>query len=794
MSRAVDVLVQQRTSRVEHPLTYLVPSDLELGIGDVVRVPLGPRELYGFVVSEPRDADPKGLRAIASRVDARPAFDRRGLGLAEWIAEHYCCTLGEALGPTVYAAGIPRVVDRFVPVGELDPERLPSVPPRLVRLIAEDFAQGFGLEALLRHPEARRAGDRRTLLRALGALVRAGVLQRRREFVTPRVGEATESFLEATGEPVRGPRVSTLVARVKEEGSLRRRDALLEGFSQAIVARAIRAGALRETTHRVAATARRGPVEAQDFTPTQEQGRAIEAIASAVERGGFSEFLLQGITGSGKTFVYIRAIARTIARGGRAIVLVPEISLTPQTARRFEGAFGERVAVLHSGLSERERFDAWHAAARGEIDVVVGPRSALFAPLDDLRLIVIDEAHERTYKQDSVPRYHAVDVARERMRLAGGTLVLGSATPPLESYLAALQGKIEHLRLHERTGAQSLPATHVVDMAQEFERGNRRIFSSLLVEAVGERLARDEKTVLFVNRRGSAGFMLCRACGNVPACVRCSVSLTVHRAEGLLRCHQCDAQEAIPVSCPKCGGGPIREFGIGTQRVAEAAQTLWPQARVVRMDSDTTTRVGDHARLLDEYATRGDILVGTQMVAKGLDFPTVTLVGVVAADIGLHVPEFRAAERTFDLITQVAGRSGRARPGEAIVQTYSAAHPAVAFAAKHDYDGFAAYELEQRRELGYPPFGELIFLGIFGRRRPDALQAAHRYATLLRELPGVEVLGPAPFPIARANDEWRFRIALKTAEGAPLRRYLREVLTPLGRTDRRTRLAINVDP
>jgi len=786
--------VQQRIARVEHPLTYLIPEDVEVEVGDVVRVPLGPKELYGFVVSPPRDVASNGLRPIAARVEGVRAFDERGLALAEWIAEHYCCTLAEALGPIVYAAGIPRVVDRFVPIGELEPKRFSSVPPRLLRLIAEDFGEGFGLDALLRHPEARRAGDRRTLLRALGALVRGGALARRREFVGSRVTEATEKVLEATGAPVRGPRVEALVARVRDEGTLRRRDALLAGFSQSIVARAVRSGALRESPRRFVPRRARGPVEAQDFTPTPEQAGAIEAIATSVERGGFAEFLLQGITGSGKTFVYIRAIARTIAEGGRAIVLVPEISLTPQTARRFEGAFGQRVAVLHSGLSERERFDAWHAAQRGEIDVVVGARSAVFAPLENLRLLVVDEAHERSYKQDTVPRYNAVDVARERMRLLGRTLVLGSATPPLEAYYSALHGRIEHLRLHERTAAQSLPQTHVVDMAREFERGNRRIFSSLLVEAIAQRLARGEKTVLFVNRRGSAGFMLCRACGNVPSCSRCSVSLTVHRAEGLLRCHQCDAQMPIPVVCPKCKAVAIREFGIGTQRVVEAVQGLWPRARVVRMDSDTTTRVGDHARLLDDYVGRGDILVGTQMVAKGLDFPTVTLVGVVAADIGLHVPDFRAAERTFDLITQVAGRSGRAQPGEAIVQTYSPNHPAIVFAAHHDYDGFAAYELEQRRELNYPPFGELIYLGIFGRRRPAALEAAQRYAALLRERPEIEVLGPAPFAIARANEEWRFRIALKTDDGAAIRAYLRETLVPLARADHNTRLAINVDP
>ncbi|MBD5635301.1 MAG: primosomal protein N', partial [Candidatus Eremiobacteraeota bacterium] len=395
------------------------------------------------------------------------------------------------------------------------------------------------------------------------------------------------------------------------------------------------------------------------------------------------------------------------------------------------------------------------------------------------RLIVIDEAHERTYKQDGVPRYDALDVAREKMRLANGTLVLGSATPPLEAYRRALAGEIVHLRLDRRATELPLPAVHVVDLAAEFERGNKRIFSTRLVDALGTRLERGEKSVLFINRRGTASFMLCRNCGAVPECARCSISLTVHRGERLLRCHLCDAQRAIPAACPACGGGPIRECGVGTERVAEAVQTLFPKAHVVRMDSDTTTRVGDHARLLDEFAERGDVLVGTQMVAKGLDFPTVTLAGVIAADVGLHAPDFRAAERTFDLITQVAGRSGRARAGEAIVQTYAPEHPAIVHAARHDYDGFAAGELAERRALGYPPFSELIYLGTIGRVETAVAAAAARYAELLRGLPNVEVLGPAPYPIARANDEWRYRVALKAADTTEARRFIRETLVPL---------------
>ncbi len=793
--RLVDVFVQQRTARVDRPLTYAVPPGVPLAVGDVVRVPLGPRELYGYVVSPVREGPAKnGLREVAAHVEGPRAFDSEGLALARWMAARYCCTLGEALAAIVLGAALPRVVDRFELLVAPENLAVAGVPERLIALVREDFADGFSLDALLRHPEARRAGDRKTLLGAISTLQRAGAVARRRTFLRPRVSEATERVLTATGKSVRGPRVRALVELVEREGELRRRDALHGGFSAAIIARALREGALAETERPAVRFRGPGAREEQDFAATAEQTVAIETIDARVASGLFSEVLVQGVTGSGKTFVYLRAIERALARGIRTIVLVPEISLTPQTARRFESVFGNRVCVIHSGLSERERFESWQAAERGAIDVVVGARSALFAPLPDVRLIVIDEAHERTYKQESVPRYDALDVAREKMRLAGGTLVLGSATPPLEVYARALRGEIDHVRLLRRATSAPLPTVTIVDLAAEFARGNRRIFSSRLVEAIGERLARGEKTVLFVNRRGSASFILCRSCGHVPVCARCSVSLTAHRSEGLLRCHLCDAQAPIPAACTACGGGPIREFGAGTQTVAETALALFPQARVVRMDGDTTTRVGDHARLLDEFAHSGDILVGTQMVAKGLDFRAVTLVGVVAADIGLHVPDFRAAERTFDLVTQVAGRSGRAGPGEAIVQTYSPNHPAIAFAAHHDFDGFAEGELALRAELRYPPFAELVYLGVIGRHEADVIRDAERYAELLRRVPGAEVLGPAPYPIPRVNDEWRYRIAVKAADAEPVRIEIREHLQRIASAERSTRLAVNVDP
>jgi primosomal protein N' (replication factor Y) len=784
-----------RSSRFDLPLSYDA-GDLQLEIGDVVRVPLGSREVLAFIVSEVQSMEAEQpLRRVLAHSGAPRAFTPLGLQLAKFVAEHYLCTLGEALGSVVLSGALPRTVDSFAKtVAHPNRQRYPSVPERLVTLVWDELDDGFGLEQLLRHPDARRAGDRATLLRHVGALVRSGELRRERRFVDPRTHEYRIKVLQPANGSVKGPKALALVRFVREQPGVPRADALLAGFSAAIVARAVKAGAIREEEVAPARDRSRRALGPLPFEATAEQRAAIDHLIDHLERRSFHEALLHGITGSGKTFVYIEAIRDVVENGGRAIVLVPEISLTPQTARRFESIFGDRVAVLHSALSERERYDAWQACANGEIDVVVGARSAVFAPLSGVRLLVVDEAHENSYKQDTSPRYHAVRVARERMRLERGVLLLGSATPSLETFELARQGRIELLELRARATRQALPAVHVVDMAREFDTGNRRIFSTRLGQALGDRLQRKEKTVLFVNRRGSAGFMLCRSCGYVPECERCSVSLTVHRADSLLRCHYCDAQKPIPQTCPACAQATIREFGVGTERVAAEVARLHPAARVIRMDSDTTTRIGDHARLLDAFGADGDVLVGTQMVAKGLDFPTVTLVGVIAADIGLHAADFRASERTFDLITQVCGRSGRSRPGEAIVQTYSSAHPAIAYAATHDYAGFARLELAARRELGYPPARELVYLGIIGRQRSATLAQAQRYARVLETAGAGEVLGPAPYPIARLNTEWRFRIAVKGADAAQLRAAIREHVLPMARADRQTRLAVNVDP
>jgi primosomal protein N' (replication factor Y) len=790
----VDALVAVRSTRFDQPLSYDA-TGFELSVGDVVRVPLGNREVPAFVVGI-REAEPPAvrLRRVLERIDVPRAFDETGLRLAQFIAEHYVCTLGEALDVQVLAGSVPRMREQLVRAqGEPNTGRFRSIPGRLIRCIWRDLPEAFSLDQLLRHAEARRAGDRAALLRYVGSLVRAGALRRERVLVDPRTQRYRVRVLEPGDGSVRGRKARAFCAFVRAQPGVPRADALLSGFSAAVIARAVAAGAVREREVMPSTTRKRTTL--QDPVPaTSEQRAALERIRSALEARRFGEILLYGVTGSGKTYVYVEAIKSVVRAGGRAIVLVPEISLTPQTARRFEEAFGERVAVLHSALSERERFAAWLACREAQIDVVVGARSAVFAPLRDVRLLVVDESHEPSYKQENAPRYHAIAVARERMRLENGILLLGSATPSVESFAAAKRGRIGLIEMRTRATQAPMPGVRIVDLTQEFASGNRRIFAGELVAALAERLERGEKSVLFINRRGSAGFMLCRSCGYVPQCRRCSVGLSVHRGDGLLRCHYCDFQVPIPSRCLACGQQTIREFGIGTEKVAQEVKRLFPTARVLRMDSDTTTRIGDHARILTAFEERGDVLVGTQMVAKGLDYPTVTLVGVVTADIGLHVADFRASERTFALIAQVCGRSGRVRSGQAIVQTYAPEHPAIVLAAAHDYDTFAARELQERASLRFPPATRLIYLGVIGRNRSRALAECERYAQVLRGAGAGEVLGPAPYPIARLNAEWRFRLVLKTRAPAAARAAIRERILPLARAARDTRLAVNVDP
>lgn len=534
--------------------------------------------------------------------------------------------------------------------------------------------------------------------------------------------------------------------------------------------------------------------------PTPSQEIVIKSIKEALAGSGPRCYLLHGITGSGKTEVYLQAISGFVEKGCQAVVLVPEISLTPQMLDRFRARFGHLVAVLHSRLSSRERYREWQRIRGGEAAVVVGARSAVFAPATSLGLLVIDEEHENTYKQQDNPRYHVREVALERARRAGAVVLMGSATPSVESYYRATQGEYGLLRLDSRVDGRQLPPVRIVDLRRE-SRGGGRIFSRLLADKIRQRLGRGEQVILFLNRRGYATFVLCRECGLVLQCPRCSVSLTYHAAgRHLLSCHYCNYRRRAPEVCPRCESFEIGWYGLGTQRVEQEARALFAGARVLRLDVDSTTRRGSHEAILGAFCRgEADILIGTQMVAKGLDIPRVTLVGVISADTSLHLPDFRSAERTFQLLTQVAGRAGRGEiPGEVVVQTYNPGHYSLQAARGHDYLAFYRQEIALRRELAYPPFSHLVNLLVSNPAEERAREVAEKLASRLRVLAApagdtVGVLGPAPAPLFRLRGKYRWQTALKGPDGELLRQIAGTVKEELGPSAAAC-VSVDVDP
>jgi primosomal protein N' (replication factor Y) len=529
-------------------------------------------------------------------------------------------------------------------------------------------------------------------------------------------------------------------------------------------------------------------------------------MVRALDEDDPAPFLLQGITGSGKTLVYIELLREVLARGRNAIVLVPEISLTPQTVSRFRAHFGDEVAVLHSGLSAGERYDAWRSLRRGERRVAVGARSALFAPLGKVGAIVVDEEHDGSYKQSDAPRYHARDLAVVRARAHGAVCVLGSATPSLESWHNSRKGKFRRLLLPERVGGGRLPEVHVVDLRRSRKGASGAparpgrgagVLSEELVDAVDQRLARNEQVILLLNRRGYSAFVQCRECGEVEQCENCSISLTYHRTTQRIVCHHCRHEAPAPQRCPRCGSKDLSFRGLGTEQVERVTAETFPTARLARMDVDTTSGKWAHQRILDRVE-RGeiDILLGTQMIAKGLDFPRVTLVGAVNADVGMHLPDFRASERTFQLLSQVAGRAGRsALGGEVFIQTSMPEHYAIRAAVAHDFEAFAARELAERERPSYPPHVRMINAVLSSPDQSLVVRAAEEAARWVRPALGpVELVGPAPAPIERLHNRWRWHFLLRSPSHRALGRVARLLAEELTLPAGDVRLALDRDP
>jgi primosomal protein N' (replication factor Y) (superfamily II helicase) len=732
---------------------YSIPAELtdQVDVGTRVQVPLGSRKVLGCVTAVAEQSGQTKLKPIIKVIGTQTLVTAKVLKLARWIGQYYCCA----------------------------PElALKSVLPEAVR-----------------HEQA--SWRERLFVRVLSFAGTLPKLPKRQQDVWNLVEERREIALTELLELAET--TAATVRRLEDRG-------------------------LVTITSEVS---ERDPYAGEHILPTQPlalnqaQAKALAAVKGAMEEamvaeGSSSEgpgqvisgrtFLLHGVTGSGKTEVYLQAIAHALDRGKGAIVLVPEISLTPQTVERFKARFSSGphqtlVAVLHSHLSSGERHDEWHKIRQGRARIAIGARSAIFAPIEPLGLVIVDEEHEHTYKQEETPRYHARDVAIMRGQMEGAVVLLGSATPSLESYYNCQNGKYKLLEMPERADDKKMPVVRIVDMRQTMRRGKIiPIFSPQLKEAVALRLERREQVILFLNRRGYSSSLQCPRCGFVAGCPNCSLSLTYHRHEQRLCCHVCGHSETVPTVCPNesCRNPEIRYAGLGTQRVEETLGKLFPHARTVRMDSDALKRKEDYRRILGDFRTgRIDILLGTQMIAKGLHFPNVTLVGIIYADLALHQPDFRAGERTFQLLTQVAGRAGRGDvEGEVFVQAFTPFHPSIQFARRHDFKGFYEQEMEFRQQLRYPPITRAALLTLKGRNEEKVKFSAEHIRRevdkLLGSLRDLIVAGPAPAPLLRAEAFYRYQLMLRSPKMPALSRKLAELEKQVLPDD--VTMTVDIDP
>ena len=802
--------------------SYGIPPGMDARPGNVVEVPFGSRHLPGFIfelTAEPSFSETKDLTRV---IGVDPWLSEAQLRLARWLSVTYFSSLYSAAALMVP----PGFRQKVQAVYEAPPERsqtsLQSMDQRQADLLA--FVQERGQVS---EPAVKKRFGGRNAEVVLGQLVRRRLVLKTWAWLKPTVKAKfapqaelvmgkDEALAEAARLGVRAKKQAAVLAALAAAPQGILEVAEVGGASSALGA-LVERGLVRMTRRRVdrdPLAGRRYPLT-RPLELTQDQERAWAAIEVALEPPSADPsstlppvFLLQGVTGSGKTELYLRALEKVVASGGRGIVLVPEISLTPQTIERFSGRFPGRVGVLHSRISAGEQFDEWWRIKNGDFDVVVGSRGAIFAPQPDLRLIVLDEEHEWTYKQqDPAPRYHAREAAVKLAELTGATVILGSATPQLESYYRARTGEYRLLELPHRVPSPSLPGkgregegqgpiplyisqpilsplkekgavglglpqVRIVDMREELKSGNRSVFSRHLRRGIEDALEHHQQIILFLNRRGAANFVQCRDCGYVIRCRRCSTTMTYHAEEGSLRCHQCNYQAPAPTQCPQCWGPHVRYVGMGTERLELEVEKAFPQAAVLRWDSDVTQDADSHEALLHQFLDReADILIGTQMIAKGLHLPGVTLVGVVNADIGLHATDFRAGERVFEVICQVAGRSGRGdEPGRVIVQTYSPGHYAIQAAARQDYRAFYEEELRARAETGLPPYSRMARLVYSHTNVVAARREAERVAGFLQArlqewgFPNTKVIGPAPAPLERLRGRYRWHIIIQAPD------------------------------
>jgi len=785
-----DIIVDLSAKAADKIYQYKIPEEISgsLLIGSLALVPFNKRRSLGYVVGTSNKPRRLKLLEIIDIIDKEPQFSPDSMDLCQWISNHYQCSLSDCLRLLLPPGGTHKVRKLF----DLDKSLIDSDSREKLNDISLPATKNIFITKLGRiffEKELKKGS-----IKVVYKLAAPRVSVKKKRIITR--GKSGNPLDHKLGE-----KQKKLLEIVVDKGELGESELLSMAKAGKSSLDSLLKKGLVESHESITARSPKwinlgGREKVRELTA--DQSSALKSIYSSIDKGEGDIFLLKGVTGSGKTEVYLRAIEKVVKRGQGAIVLVPEISLTSQLGDSLIEKFKNEVAILHSSLSDGERHDEWHRIKNKQASVVIGARSAIFAPLDDLGIIIVDEEHETTYKQNVSPRYNAKDIA-VRLSLAKKAItLLGSATPSLESMNASDNGIYKLVELPERIGKRKLPKIQLLDMKKEIKSSHPAI-SQKLVSAIDDALSKDEKVIIFLNRRGYSSLLLCGDCGDVPKCSNCSISLSYHRGENRLKCHHCNFSVATFLKCPNCGGHNFKYLGMGTEKIEDNLSTLFKEVTIVRMDSDTTSKKGSHQELLKKFNdSRGSILLGTQMIAKGLDFPEVSLIGVIDADVALNLPDFRAGERTFQMLMQVAGRSGRGEvPGKVMVQTYSPENYAIQAAAHGDYDAFYDKEISFRKELDYPPIADLINIVISGNIKKDVEERASELGEFLRNQNFNEktfINGPGAAPIERIKNRWRWHLFISTFDPVGVKSIMSKNWSKHFIEKKGTRVIVDVDP
>ncbi|MGD0022670.1 MAG: primosomal protein N' [Smithellaceae bacterium] len=783
--------------------TYEVPPSLrqEVEIGKRVFIPFGRRKRTGFIIAVNATCNLADVKSILEILDDEALFSKADLDFYQWIANYFMYPLGKALAEIIPTGSEKKDFLWITPVSLPADISLPPVQEKLLAFL-QQYPQGIAFSNLAKICKFKNISSTVRSLHLAGLLKVEEKQNKQLAVRSEKIAVLDESKIVGTKLTAKQ---EMLVQFLKTHGFMTLTDLMKKAKVSSAVVNNLHAKEIISFTsaEKIRTASLHSVINSseENITLNDEQKMALTEISRYLGKNVFAPILLHGVTGSGKTEVYLNAIEDVSRNGGAAIYLVPEIALTPQLISRIAGRFDEqKIAVLHSGIAESIRYDQWRQIKRGKINLVIGARSALFAPLPNLKLIIVDEEHDASYKQDERLCYHARDLAVLKAKLAQAVIILGSATPGVRTYFNAQTKKYHYLELTQRINNKPLPVVEIIDMKELKEKqGKTPILSPALISAIGETLAREEQVLLFLNRRGFDTFLVCADCGYNFRCPNCAVSLKKHAAENIIKCHYCDyTQKAMPL-CPSCQGGRILSYGVGTQKLEAEIEILFPKARIRRMDSDTTSRKGSQEKILQSLWHRDiDILLGTQMITKGHDFPFITLVGVVAADTSLNMPDFRAAERTFQLLTQVAGRGGRGEAaGRVIIQTFNLQHYALQHVQNHDYKSFYAEEIDFRQALQYPPFGRIINLRLSSNKKETLIEQAKLIGKQAKKLVArfsntVEIIGPAESPLAKIRGRFRYQMLIKGQDINVLHQIAQEIMQK--RSTRAVKITVDVDP